>query len=70
MSAGAWALRPVQLKRVLKAAKEAGVSVRVEIEKDRMVVTTIDGKASEVINPWDVAASQLRLKNELNNAAS
>lgn len=70
MSTGAWTFRPIQLRRILKAAKEAGVSVRVEIERDKLVVTTIDGKASELVNPWDVEASQLRLRREVNDAAS
>src|SRR5882724_3666980 len=42
MSTGRWKFRPTDLTRALKAAKAAGVPVRIEIESDKMVVYSCD----------------------------
>jgi hypothetical protein len=63
MSSGQWPFKPTQLERVFKAAKKAGVAVRVEIEPGKIVATTLrDGETANGTdnNPWDVAEAKLR----------
>ncbi len=60
MSTGRWKFRPTDLTRALKAAKAAGVPVRIEIESDKMVVYSCDIGPTEKVQT-DVAENIERL---------
>jgi hypothetical protein len=55
VSAGPATFKETDVGRVLKAAKKAGVRVRIDIEKGHLRVTMIadDEPDSTTDNPWD-----------------
>jgi hypothetical protein len=53
MSRGPQTFRQADLTRALKAARAAGVKVRIRIAKDGMVIEMTDGEITTGKNEWD-----------------
>lgn len=65
MGHGPCAFKETDVTRLLRAAKKAGVPVRIEIEAGKITLTTVSPAAEEKTtdeNPWDVAAAELKRK--------